>query len=129
LTPELGSSVFLPLVAGMARAKEIFMLGDWFTAAEAKEVGLVNRVVAPHELMAVAMQLAERLAAAHPEALRLSKQLLNRALREKLEHVLEVEDDAIREAFRCTGGPAGVARFQRQDGAKFQRKGAMSAKL
>merc|ERR1719221_1628491 len=44
-TPELGSSYMLPYIVGMAKAKEVFFLCDWFSAAQAKELNLVNQVV------------------------------------------------------------------------------------
>ena len=53
----------------MQRAKELAFLGDKLPAADAKDLGLVNRVAPPEELDAVAEELLGRLAAAPTTAL------------------------------------------------------------
>lgn len=78
LVPELGSSLLLPRLCGRHRAAELLLLGDFFDARTAAEIGLVNRVVPRAELEAVAMEAARRLAAKPAAALRLTKSLLRR---------------------------------------------------
>ena len=58
LTPELGSSQLIPFIVGMAKAKEIMMIGDWIAADKAVSLGLANEVVAPDALLARAMEVA-----------------------------------------------------------------------
>ena len=45
--PEAGSSYLFPARLGWQRAAEVLLTGDWVSAAEAKEWGLVRDVVAP----------------------------------------------------------------------------------
>ena len=88
LVPEFASSLLLPARVGPQRAAELLLLAESMDAATAKDFGLVNRVVEPAELEATAMDLARRLAAKPPEALRQSKRLM----REDPARVLERMD-------------------------------------
>src|SRR5699024_7514811 len=63
LVPDGGGAYLLPRLIGLQRAKELLFLGDDVSAADAKDLGLVNRVVAADEVAVEAGALAERLAA------------------------------------------------------------------
>jgi enoyl-CoA hydratase/carnithine racemase len=91
LCPEGASSVLLPALAGYQRAAELLMLGEPFDAAKAREVGLVNEVVPQVRLMETATAVAQKLAAKPPESLRLTKQLLKRALLPQIDAALAAE--------------------------------------
>lgn len=91
LCPEGGSSLLLPRLAGYHKAAELLMLGKPFDAATAREIGLVNDVLAPAALQAAALQRAYELAAQPAAALRLTKALLKRSTRTLLEDVLSDE--------------------------------------
>lgn len=69
-----------PWVMGLRQAKEFLFTGGRWTAQEAKEAGVVNRVVPAAELEAQTLALAERIAAAPPFALRMLKKSLNRSV-------------------------------------------------
>ncbi len=96
LCPEAASSVLLPTLAGYARAAALVLLGEPFGAASARAVGLVTEIVPDAELLAVATAAARALAAKPPAALRLSKQLLKRALMPQIEAALTEEARAFR---------------------------------
>ena len=76
LIPGDGGAYFLPRVVGMARACEMTFTGEVIEANKASAIGLVNDVVAHDQLMSAALELAEKIAAKPPEALRMSKRLL-----------------------------------------------------
>lgn len=59
-----------------ARAAEIVLVGDRIDARTALDIGLVNRVVAPGEVMIVAMGLAQRMARNGPLAMRAAKEVM-----------------------------------------------------
>lgn len=59
-----------------ARAAEIVLVGDRVDARTALDIGLVNRVVAPEEVMTVAMDLALRMARNGPLAMRAAKEVM-----------------------------------------------------
>ena len=71
-----GGSWLLPRLVGMQRAKELTFLGDFVEGERAERIGLVNRVVPVDELDAVVADLARRLLAGPPLAIRASKALL-----------------------------------------------------
>jgi enoyl-CoA hydratase/carnithine racemase len=76
LVPEAGSSLLFPRLVGLQRANALLLLGEPMDAATALQFGLVNKVAAPGELMAVARDYASRLAALPPSAVQRTKQLI-----------------------------------------------------
>ncbi|MBP2477824.1 enoyl-CoA hydratase/carnithine racemase [Crossiella equi] len=85
------ASRLLPLLVGPAKAKELLFLGERFDAARALELGLVNRVVAPEELMPTALEWAGRIAAQPAPAMALAKRALDRGIDSSVEDALELE--------------------------------------
>jgi enoyl-CoA hydratase len=65
---------------GARKAKEILFTGDSVTAEEARQLGMVNKVVPLDELFPATLQLAHRIARQDPFALRMAKRAVNRAL-------------------------------------------------
>ncbi|MBJ9701928.1 enoyl-CoA hydratase/isomerase family protein, partial [Acinetobacter baumannii] len=76
LVPEAGSSYILPRLLGFARASEIILLGEKFSAEQAKNYGLVNEIFEANELDQVVEDMAIKLAHKPSQALQLSKKLL-----------------------------------------------------
>ena len=76
LCPEAAASYLLPRLIGHQRAAEKFFLGESFTAQEALEMGLVNRIIAQDELLTSAQGQAERLAQMPSAAICATKALL-----------------------------------------------------
>ncbi len=91
LVPEAASSFLLVRLAGWPRAAELLMLGDSFTAERAREIGLVNEVVAPEKLLEAAKAVAHQLAAKPPEALRLTKSLMKQGVIAAIEQAMTRE--------------------------------------
>lgn len=89
VSPDGGSTFFLPRLVGMKRATEIIMLSDTLSAARALELGLVNTVVPADELDAAIVALAERLARGPTRAFARAKRLLSQSfdtpIREQLD--------------------------------------------
>ncbi len=100
LCPEAGSSYLLPRIAGQARAAELFLLGEVFDAAYARELGLVTRVVPDRDLWDHSLTCAKELARKPPGAVRLSKDLLKRGHRAAVREAMEVEGTAFLKRLR-----------------------------
>jgi enoyl-CoA hydratase/carnithine racemase len=77
IVPSSGGMHRLVRLLGVARAKELVLLGDRFGADEARELGLVTEVVPEGDALERALELAERLADLPPMALALAKQALD----------------------------------------------------
>jgi enoyl-CoA hydratase len=76
-------------MASLNVAKEYLLLGDAMDVSEGYRLGLINHVYPPDELWDRAMDLAERLAALPPHAVRWTKRLLNRPLVERMVETLD----------------------------------------
>lgn len=68
IIPFGGATLRMPLALGWHKAMQYILAGDHFTAAEAKEMGLVNEVVPVGQEFDVAMKYAQRIAAGAPMA-------------------------------------------------------------
>ena len=91
LAVDFGGSWILPRLIGLHRAKELAFFADVISAAEAEQLGLVNRVVPVDDLDTFVTGWARRLAAGAPLALRLSKKLLNEGSMLTMDQALEAE--------------------------------------
>src|SRR4051794_32494718 len=80
LIPGYAGTQRLARLVGKGRALELLLTGDQISAADAWRIGLVNRVVAPAELMPAARRLAAALAAKAPLAVRYILDAVNRGL-------------------------------------------------
>lgn len=78
IVPEYASTYLLPRIMGHARAMELVMFGEPFSAAHARECGLVNEVLPNEKVEARAQDRARKLASQPPAALRMTKRLMKR---------------------------------------------------
>lgn len=76
IVPEAASSLLAPRLMGHARAFQLLVMGEAFTAERAKEAGFVNHIVSPGELESAALVAAEKLAQKPREAMLISRRLL-----------------------------------------------------
>jgi len=79
LAPGNGGSWFLPRLIGTGLAAELALTGDLIDAQRALEIGLVNRVLAPEDLLPEAIALAAKIAARPRRAIEATKQALRTA--------------------------------------------------
>ena len=90
-TPAGGGTQRLPRLIGAGRALEWLMTGDRMPATEAYRVGLANRVAPAAELQAVAMDVASKLAAKAPLAIKYLREAVYHGLDLPLEEGLRLE--------------------------------------
>ncbi|NLB88794.1 MAG: enoyl-CoA hydratase/isomerase family protein [Syntrophomonadaceae bacterium] len=91
IMPGAGGTQRLPRLIGIARAKELIMLGNNIDAESALAYGLVNKVVADEVLLDEAMNLAKKIAAGPPEALKAAKKVINYGVDLDLKAGIELE--------------------------------------
>jgi 2-(1,2-epoxy-1,2-dihydrophenyl)acetyl-CoA isomerase len=120
LTPECGSTRYLPLVAGVGNALYMALTGRMIDAAEAKERGIVDHVVPHNSLIDEAMALAGEIAANPPSAVWFAKRLIHDNANESdLRRVVTAEGLAIREARRLPDHAEAVRAFVEKRPPKF----------
>ncbi len=93
LIPMDGGTQRLPRIVGRSKALELILTAETITAGEALEIGLVNKVVAPEELVSEVETLARTIAGNGPVALRYVKEAVNKGLDLTLEQGLRLEAD------------------------------------
>ena len=76
------AAIVWPLLCGLAKAKYYLLLCEPLTGAEAERIGLISLTVEDDQLDAKALEVATRLAAAAPSAVRWTKYALNNWLRQ-----------------------------------------------
>jgi len=91
IIPGAGGTQRLPRLVGKSRAKDLILTGRKLDAAEAKEIGLVNRCVPRAELNECASQLARDIAANGPVAVRAAKRAIDQGGEAPLPRGLEIE--------------------------------------
>ena len=89
--PASGACSRISRIVGVERLKEMVMTGRKYTAAEAREMGLVSRVVPGDELTAAAESLAADLMTGAPRAVGLAKHVINTCLSTDLHTGREIE--------------------------------------
>lgn len=77
IMPGWGLSQKLARMIGISRAKELSLTGNFLGAEAARDWGLVNRVVAPDDLLPAAQALARDIASADPAMVRAYKRLID----------------------------------------------------
>jgi enoyl-CoA hydratase len=105
--------VLWPLLTSLLRAKEYLLLGDRVPAEEAVRIGIANRVVPTGKSVELALELGARLAALPPQAVRETKAVLNRAVRDAVESVLAQALAAETESFDEPAFRANLTRMLR----------------
>lgn len=94
IIPGFGGTQRLPRLVGSGLAKELIFTGRMLSAAEAKEIGLVNRVCPPQDLMAAVLETARAIAVKGKVSLRAAKGAINGGLDVDLESGCRIERDA-----------------------------------
>lgn len=96
---------------GLTKAKELIMLGEFFTGAEAVTLGLANRAVPAADVLPTALDVAARLAAKAPISMALAKRLLNRAQHLDPETAMDLEAEALMTCMRTSDWKEGIQAF------------------
>lgn len=109
MAPDAGVSVTLPRLVGLRKAAEILLTNPTISAAEALELGIVNRVVPDQNLAEASLALARELAAGAPKALAATKRLLWSGIGLGVEACLPEEARTVSELCRTADAKEGLA--------------------
>jgi enoyl-CoA hydratase len=111
IIPGGGGTQRLTRLVGEGKAMELILTGDLIDAGHAKEIGLVNEVVAIGDLHNRVVSLATRIAEKSPIALRMAKEAVKSAARMNLREGLEREMDLFCLTFGSEDKEEGVRAF------------------
>ncbi|WP_192822339.1 enoyl-CoA hydratase/isomerase family protein [Rufibacter sp. LB8] len=99
LVPGYGGTQRLTQLVGKGKAMELMMTGDLISAAEAKEIGLVNHVTSAEDLMPKCLEIMRKIVAKAPIAVGMIVDCVN-AWYDKEEHGYQTEANSFS---RCCG--------------------------
>jgi enoyl-CoA hydratase len=120
LVPDTGAgSWLLPRLIGHSRALRLLYSGGFLEAAEAKEIGYANEVVAPEGLMEAAIAEAKRYLVSSPFSIRHMKGLVYEGLARELPEHMKAHVTALSACFKSADHKEGVASFLEKRPAKF----------
>ena len=120
LIPGHGGATRLVKLIGLSRAKGLYFTGDLITAEEAREIGLVHRVVSPESFREDVGAIARELVRRAPQALGLTKRLLNAAASTDVKTGLELELLAQSVALKTGDHREGVRAFREKRRPRFR---------
>ncbi len=119
LTPGCGTKFVVSLV-GYHRACELVLTAKTFTAAQAKEWGIVNKVVAREKLDEEAEGLVNKFRTLPPIAVGMAKTLLNESMNNDMRTHLELESRSASKSAGTRDFEEGVATFVEKRKADFK---------
>lgn len=110
----------LPRRVGITRARELLLLGDFFSGDDAAAMALAYRAVPAEQVLPCALELAGRLANAAPVPLRRMRRLLERADRMSLKQVMREEAEALEACMGTYDWREGVRAFTEKRPPRFR---------
>jgi enoyl-CoA hydratase/carnithine racemase len=117
IIPGFGGTQRLPRLVGPAKALEMNTTGDPIAAEEAYDYGLVNRVVADHELFDTAVAWARKFAQQPPLALEQIKRVSHRG---DLDEGIEAEKEGFAAVFASEDAREGIGAFLAKRSPRFK---------
>jgi enoyl-CoA hydratase len=122
LIPGACGTQRLPRLIGMAKAKELIYLGDMIDAPTALNLGLVNKVVPPENLMDEAMDWAKKLAGKSGPVLAMAKMAINTGMDTDVNSGLNTEARCVALCFATEDQKEGMNAFLNKRKAEFKNK-------
>jgi 2-(1,2-epoxy-1,2-dihydrophenyl)acetyl-CoA isomerase len=117
---DSGATWLLPRLVGVARAKELLLLGRKLSGTEAAAWGIIHRAVPDAELDTELAALAGRLAGGPTVALGLTKRCLQRSLETGLVEAMQDEAFALELSSRTADFKEGLLAFRERRAPKFE---------
>ncbi len=122
ITPGFSGTQRLPRRVGTAKAKELIFSGKMIKADEAKEIGLVNAVYAPEELLNGAMEMAKSFVKNAPIAVKYAKACIDRGVQTDIDSGIAIENELFAMCFATADQKEGMGAFLEKRSATFENK-------
>jgi enoyl-CoA hydratase len=111
LIPGWGGTQRLSRIVGMGRAKELILSGAQIDAKRAYEIGLVNRVFTPEQLIEETKKFARRLAGMPGFAVKMAKHSINFGYDLPLDNACRLEAECCAQCFSTDDQKEGMKAF------------------
>ncbi|MGQ9618147.1 MAG: enoyl-CoA hydratase-related protein [Candidatus Aminicenantia bacterium] len=111
LIPGYGGTQRLPRIVGKGVATELILTGDMIDAEEAFRLGLVNRVVEAPELMNTCVNIAKKIMANSPVAVKIALSAINKGAYMPLDEGLSLEANLFSLCFASEDAKEGTKAF------------------
>lgn len=121
--PSVVQAALLPRLIGMGRTSEMVLTGDSIGAVEAERIGLVNRVVPLSQLKQTARDMADRILAHGPYAVRMQKDILNKWMETDLVAAMEHSINCFALCFTTDEPGEAMAAFKQKRKPRFKGDG------
>ena len=122
ITPGFSGTQRLPRRVGIAKAKELIFSGKMIKAEEAKEIGLVNAVFAPEELMNGAVEMAKSFTKNAPIAVKYAKACIDRGMQMDIDDGIALENEMFGMCYATEDQKEGMTAFLEKRPATFKNK-------
>ncbi|WP_054693211.1 short-chain-enoyl-CoA hydratase [Syntrophomonas palmitatica] len=122
ITPGFGGTQRLPRIVGPGMAKQLLFTAEVIDANEALRIGLVNKVVAPEELMDTVKKIAGKIIKNGQIAVRLSKAAANEGCQTDIDRAMTIEADLFGLCFSTLDQKEGMQAFIEKRKATFTGK-------
>jgi len=117
-----GTTVRLPQQVGFAAAMEFLLTAEPLPAERAMELGLLNEIVAPEDLMDTAFRWAGRILANGPLAIRATKESVIRGMEVTMKEAYKIESELSQMVFATEDAKEGPKAFAEKRAANWQNK-------
>ena len=123
ITPGFSGTQRLPRRVGIAKAKELIFSGKMIDAQQAKEIGLVNAVYAPEELLNGAVAMAKSFTDNAPIAVKYAKACIDRGMQMDIDDGIALENELFAMCFATADQKEGMSAFlEKRKEKHFQNK-------
>lgn len=122
ITPGFGATKRMVEAVGASKAKELIFTGEYLNAEEAKEVGLISKVLKPEELMPAAMKMAHNITSKAQLAVRYAKLAIDRSKYVDNQTASHIETSAFSLCFANEDQKEGMKAFLEKRNPEFKSK-------
>ena len=129
IMPGAGGTQFLPRAVGSRRAKEIILTGKPFSAQEALDWGVVNKLCAPEKLMEETLATAQTICDNAPISVRQAKRSMHFGMQMDIRSALFFEIDAYNKMVSTEDRHEGVRAFNEKRKPKFKGQSKESKQM
>ncbi len=120
LVAEFGLAWMLPRLVGLGTAMEMLLSARLVDAAEARQIGLVSRVLPDEAFAATVAEYAREMAVGvSPRSTQVIKRQVYQGLSQTLDHAFQVAENEMLSSLRCEDFREGVAHFLEKRAPRF----------